>query len=72
MAQHEHVELGLMVANEDRRPGREVLGALDNVELYAGCIPHNPFETACGGPLRDPAVAYEPKKNGCNHAIACA
>lgn len=72
VAQHEHVELGLMVADEDRRPRGEVLGTLDNVELHAGCIPHNPFETARGGPLRDPAVAKEAKDNGCDYAIACA
>lgn len=50
-AEHEHVELGLVVADEHRRASGEVLDALDNVEPHPRRVPHDPFEAAGGGPL---------------------
>ena len=71
-AQHEHIQFGLVVANEDGRAGGEELFALDNVEGDAGGEAHHPFEAASGGPLGDTAVAGEPEDDGGNYAVGSA
>lgn len=63
VAEHEHIQFGLVVSNEDGGPGVQVFSAFDNVEAHAGGVAHNPLETARGGPLGDAAVASDTEHN---------
>lgn len=68
-AQHQDVQLRLVISDEDGRPGREVLLTLDNIKLDTGGEAHHPLETAGRGPLRDSAVANESENDGSDHTV---
>ncbi|QSZ29456.1 hypothetical protein DSL72_003970 [Monilinia vaccinii-corymbosi] len=72
-AQHEHVQLGLMVSDEDggARGAEVVVGVLD-VEGYARGEPHGPFEGAGDGPLGDAVISHEAEEDGYEDAVARA
>lgn len=61
-----------MVPNEDRRPRREMLLALDDFEAYAGGEGHCVLEGAGGGPLRYAMAADETEENGGDDAVGRA
>lgn len=69
-AQHEHVELGLVVADEDGGAGRaeDVVGVVDD-KLDARGVAHGEVEGAAAGPLRDLALADEGEQDGGEHAV---
>lgn len=71
-AQHQHVQLRLVVGDEDGGPGPQVLLALDDVEAHAGRVAHHPLEAARRGPLRDAAVADEAEDDGGDDAVGRA
>lgn len=68
-AEHEYVQLGLVVPDEDRGTRGEVFLALDDVEGHAGGEAHHPLEAAGGGPLGDTAVAGESEDDRGKHAV---
>lgn len=70
--EEEHVERGLVVADEDHGPRGEVLGAGDDVEADAGGEPHGEVEGAGGGPLRDAVVAEEAEVEAREDAVGGA
>lgn len=72
-AQHEHVELGLVVADEDGGAGlaEDVLGVL-NLEAHARGQGHDILEGAADGPLRALAVAEQREGDGGEDAEAGA
>lgn len=71
-AQHQHVQLGLVVPDEDGGAGAQVLLALDDLELHAGRVPHHPLEAARRGPLRHAAVPGEAEDDGGDDAVGRA
>lgn len=68
-AEHEHVQFGLVVADEDGGTGGEMFLTLDDIEGHAGGEAHHPLEAAGGGPLRDTAVAGESEDDRGKHAV---
>ena len=72
-AQHEDVELGLVVADEDGRArgAQDVLGVLD-VEDDARGPAHGEVESSRGGPLGDLLVAEEREDDGGEDAVESA
>lgn len=63
VAEHEHVQFGLVVCDEHGGSGVQVFSTFDDVESHAGGVAHDPLETARGGILRDAAVASDPEHN---------
>lgn len=71
-AQHEHVELALVVSDEYGGAGGEVFDAVNDLELDARGVAHDPAETARGGPLRYSAVADEAEAYRRNYSVGGA
>lgn len=71
-SQHQHIELSLMIRNENRGSGRKVLLPLDYIEMHTRSKPHDPFETPCGGPLRYSSVTHQSQNYGRNDAVGSA
>lgn len=64
-AQHQHVQLGLVVADEDGgADGAEHVGRVVDAEGYAGGEAHHVVERAGGGPLCDALLAEEGEDDG--------
>lgn len=71
-AQHQHVQLRLVVRDEDGGPRGEVFVAGDDLELHAGGAAHDPLEAARGGPLRDAAVADQTEDDRGDYPVGSA
>lgn len=71
-AQHENIELGLVVADEDGR-ARVAKNVLRVVELegHSGGECHEVVEGSGGGPLRDARVADDAQEDGGEDAVEC-
>ncbi len=73
IAEHQHVQLGLVIANEDSRPCFvEIVVRILDFKGDAGCQPHHVFEASRSRPLRDSAIADQAQKYGYRDAIASA
>lgn len=73
MSEHEHIQLRLMVSQQDHRPRlpQPIMWILD-IEPHAREEPHYPFERASGCPLPEAAVADDAEESGEEGAVACA
>lgn len=71
IAEHEDVELSLVITDKDGRAGGEMLLALNDVKADSGGEAHHPFEAAGGGPLGDSAVACDAEDDGRGNSIGC-
>lgn len=58
-----------MVPDKHRWSSGEVLHTFNNIEPYARRIPHDPFEAACCGPLRNAAVSHQPQDDRGDYSI---
>ncbi|RFU34949.1 hypothetical protein B7463_g1387, partial [Scytalidium lignicola] len=72
-SQHENVELGLVVADEDGRARRVevVIGVLDG-EGHSRGEPHDVLEAARGRPLRDARIADDAQDDRGDDSVAGA
>ena len=78
MSEEQHVQLRLMIAQQDRRPQflpclalQQALRVLD-LKPYAGKQQHGPLEGARGRPLSQPTVADDVQACGGDGAVGCA
>lgn len=69
-AEHEHVQLGLVVSDEDGGASLvEVALRIDDLEGDTGRGGHEELEAACGGPLRTSTLAEEAHYNSRDETV---
>ena len=67
--QHQDIQFGLMIPDQDARSRIQVLFPLHNLKSDARREGHGEFESARGGPLRDAVFAHEAEDEGGEDAV---